>query len=507
MSDSVFPARSVASGRRRRRPSPTDRFTLEHVRRAVAVPLLWLLGLLGAACTLLMTTDISRAWLVTSLVCGPAAVAVVAARSARAAAEAVQAAAAKAQAADVAAVAEVAAAVDRSVRWSTDELCRGVRPPLPGRQAPRPAGPLATIETALGELQVLTVASLIRVHDESQSAVLLEVLRRLARREHALVDKALNELNELEKLTDDPDLLSKIFHIDHLVTRMRRQVESTAVLGGESLRSVRRPASVMTVLRGAISEVVHYPRVVPVAGSVGAELGLPGHVGPDLTHLLAELIENACECSDPATRVTVRAQRVPAGLVIEVEDRAVPIHPQTREEMNRLLAAPDDVDVNGQIRAGQIGLLVAAKIAHRHGLSVRLQENATGGTTALVVVPGRLLVPITPPDDAGVHQGAADRPSVSAPPRGGSAARSGPPQDPAVQPAPAGAPGAARAAHREGAPTLPRRSRRSGSFRPPSEREQAPATAARPGLAAAFREGQRAGSTGGPPAESSEPRA
>ncbi len=131
------------------------------------------------------------------------------------------------------------------------------------------------------------VASLIRVHDESQSVVLLEVLRRLAMREHALVGKALEALSQLEMLTDDPELLAKIFEIDHLVTRMRRQVESTAVLGGQSLRSVRRPVPVKSVLRGAVSEVVQYPRVAVAAGSVGAEVGLPGHVGPDLTHLLA----------------------------------------------------------------------------------------------------------------------------------------------------------------------------------------------------------------------------
>lgn len=108
---------------------------------------------------------------------------------------------------------------------------------------------------------------------------LLEVLRRLAMREHALAGKALEALSQLEMLTDDPELLSKFFEIDHLVTRMRRQVESTAVLSGQSLRSVRRPVPVTTALRDAISEVVQYPRVAVAAGPVGAELGLPGHVG------------------------------------------------------------------------------------------------------------------------------------------------------------------------------------------------------------------------------------
>ncbi|PZH17580.1 ATP-binding protein, partial [Streptomyces sp. NTH33] len=412
MSDSVSPTRPVVPRRRRRRPPETDRFTLHRIRRAVAVPLLLLLVLLGAAFIIWSTAGIPGGWLLTSLVCGLIGVALVAAYGARTAAGALRAAAAKVQTAELEAVAGVVAAVEKSVLWSADELCRGARPPLPGMQVPRSDSQSAAVEAALSELQLQAVASLIRVHDESQSVVLLEVLRRLATREHALVGKALEALSQLEKLTDDPELLSKIFEIDHLVTRMRRQVESTAVLGGQSLRSVRRPISVTTALRGAVSEVVQYPRVAVAAGSVGTELGLPGHVGPDLTHLLAELIENSCECSDPATRVTVRAQQVSAGLAIEVEDRAIPMHPKMREQMNRLLAAPDEVDVSGQVRAGQLGLLTAAKIAQRHGLSIRLQENTTGGTTALVVVPTRLLVPISPAGDAGAPGGAAQRPRM-----------------------------------------------------------------------------------------------
>lgn len=504
MSDSAFPTRPAATGHRRRRPPRIDAFTVHCVRRAVALPLLLLAALLGAVFTLWSTAPVALGWLLAGLVCGLIAVALVAARGARTAAVAVQTALGKRRAVELTAVAGVAAAVEKSVQWSADELCRGARPPLPDIQMPQPASPTAEIDKALSALQVHTVASLIRVHDESQSVVLLEVLRRLAMREHALVSKALEALSQLEMLTDDPELLSKIFEIDHLVTRMRRQVESTAVLGGQSLRSVRRPVSVTTTLRGAISEVVQYPRVVVAAGSVGGELGLPGHVGPDLTHLLAELIENACECSDPATKVTVRAQRVPNGLAVEVEDRAVPMHPQTRAQMNRLLKTPDEADVSGQVRAGQLGLLVAAKIAQSHGLSVVLQENVTGGTTALVVIPARLLVAIPSVGDTGACRREM-RPSAPPPPR--QMATAAPSVGQVRRPTAVAAPGDGGAGHSAHAPHLPRRTRQTGSFRPPGEREQAPASAATPGLAAAFRTGIEAGGTvGSPPTSAEQPR-
>ncbi|MEU2305117.1 sensor histidine kinase [Streptomyces misionensis] len=499
MSDSAFLARPAATSHRRRRP-PVDANTLHLARRAVALPLGLLAALLFAAFVLRSVSVVGTGWVLAGLVCGLAGVAAVAARGARAVARAVQSAVEDSQAAALQAVAVAAAAVEKSVQWSADELCRGKRPPLPDPQTPRSPHPNAGIDNALSALQAQAIASLIRVHDESQSVVLLEVLRRLAMREHALVSRALQALSQLEMLTDDPELLAQIFEIDHLVTRMRRQVESTAVLGGQSLRSVRRPVPVTTALRGAVSEVVQYPRVAVAAGSVGAELGLPGHVGPDLTHLLAELIENACECSDPATRVMVRAQRVPHGLAIEVEDRAIPMPPQTRAQMNHLLNAPDEVDVSGQVRAGQLGLLVAAKIAQSHGLSVLLQENPTGGTTALVVIPARLLVAIPSVEDAGAlspeeARASGRHPQVAAAPaapRAGQAARPGASAAPIA------------AGHSADVPALPTRTRRPDSFRPPHEREQAPVAAATPGLAAAFRNGLRAGGTAGSPPASAE---
>ncbi|MFD8541535.1 MULTISPECIES: sensor histidine kinase [Streptomyces] len=500
MPDSALTARPAATGHRRRRP-PVDANTLHLARRAVALPLLLLAALLLAAFALRSGSVVGPGWVLAGLVCGLAGVVAVAARGARTAAGAVQSAVADSQAAALNAVAGGAAAVEKSVQWSAEELCRGRRPALPDLHAAQSPTPTAGIDNALGALQTQAIASLIRVHDESQSVVLLEVLRRLAMREHALVSKALQALSQLEMLTDDPELLAKIFEIDHLVTRMRRQVESTAVLGGQSLRSVRRPVPVTTALRGAVSEVVQYPRVAVAAGSVGSELGLPGHVGPDLTHLLAELIENACECSDPATRVMVRAQRVPHGLAIEVEDRAIPMPPQTRAQMNHLLKAPDEVDVSGQVRAGQLGLLVAAKIAQSHGLSVLLQENVTGGTTALVVIPARLLVAIPSVEDTGAlppekarmsgrqPQQVAATPATS---RAGLDAR----PDAAGEPTTAG--------HSADAPALPTRTRRTEPFRPLQEREQAPLAAATPGLAAAFRNGLQAGGTASPPPASTE---
>ncbi|MEU5894453.1 ATP-binding protein [Streptomyces sp. NPDC047461] len=387
--------------------------------------------------------------------------------------------------------------VEKATQAAVDALLRGEGLPAPSVFVPAVGDAPSTTETKrlLSELQERVVCSLAEVHASRQSAVLLEVLRRLAQREHALVEKALAALSDLEGATDDAELLHRIYQLDHLVTRIRRQVESTGVLGGQSLRATRRPVSVSVVLRGAVSEVVAYPRVDVVAGQAGTAIGLAQQVGPDLSHLLAELIENGCRFSAPETRVMVRAQPVPVGLAIEVEDRALRMQPPVRSQLNQLLAAPDTIDVSDQVRRGHFGLLTAAKIAQRHGLTVTLSENVLGGTTALVVVPRRLLVPIQDDDvEELVGPGAAAPlpPDVSRPARVPAPHR----PDPAPAPAPVAD---------VGATGLPQRKKGAG-LPPPGASAAVPTGAATAGLAGAFRSAYRAAHVPAPPHQPPAPR-
>ncbi|MFF5438780.1 ATP-binding protein [Streptomyces achromogenes] len=455
------------------------------------VPLLHLVVLVGVGLVVWRTGVWPGSGVLAGVVCGLVVVAFFAAREARAAAGFAHGVAEEARTADMKAALGALAIAERTLLWSTDQLCGGTRPPVPAVPEAQSAEPTARVEAAVHALQARIVVSLVRVHDESATDVLLDVLRRLAMREHALVSKVLAALTHLEKATDDPEWLDSLWRIDHLMTRLRRHVESTAVLGGASLRTSRQPLSVMTVLRAAGSEVVQFARVSSVASSAAADIGLAGHVGPDVTHVLSELIENACENSDPATRVTVRAQPVQAGLAIEVEDRGVGMRPEVREQMNRLLATPDEVDVSDQVRAGRIGLLTAAKIAQRHHIFVQLQENPTGGTTALVVVPTGVLVKMPPVPKASAQQ-TGPRPVVA------------PPAQPMpVQPT--AGPARQEQSQQGGEPQLPRRSRTPGALRATAPQQPAPMAAATPGMAADFLVGSRKGSTAGSAPEPSEP--
>ncbi|MFA1543211.1 sensor histidine kinase [Actinomadura monticuli] len=213
----------------------------------------------------------------------------------------------------------------------------------------------------------------------------VDVFVNLARRMQSLAHRAIRGLDELENQVEDPDLLKGLFRVDHLSTRMRRQAESLAVIGGAaSRRQWSRPVTVYEVLRSAIAEVEHYNRVKVVPPVEGT---LHGGAVADVVHLLAELIENATRFAPPHTQVLVRVDGVAAGLAIEVEDRGLGIPKDARRRLNEVLTDPDRAGTAELLQEGRIGLLVVAALARRHGVRVQLQDNLYGGTQAVVIVP------------------------------------------------------------------------------------------------------------------------
>ncbi|MGH3377666.1 MAG: ATP-binding protein [Pseudonocardiaceae bacterium] len=221
------------------------------------------------------------------------------------------------------------------------------------------------------------------------SAQRVEVFVNLARRMQTLSHRAIQGLDELENQVEDPDLLKGLFRVDHLSTRMRRQAESLAVIGGAaSRRQWSRPVTVYEVLRSAIAEVEHYNRVKVVPPVEGT---LDGGAVADVIHLLAELIENATKFAPPHTQVLIRAEPVTAGLAIEVEDRGLGIPRDTQRRVNDLLADLERVDVDELVQDGRIGLLVVSALSRRHHIAVKLNTNLYGGTQAVVVVPHELI--------------------------------------------------------------------------------------------------------------------
>jgi signal transduction histidine kinase len=214
-----------------------------------------------------------------------------------------------------------------------------------------------------------------------------DMFRNLARRNQSLLQRQLTMLDGMERRATDPDVLDDLFKMDHLTTRMRRHAEGLIILSGAAPgRGWSTPVKLIDVMRGAVAEVEDFARVIVTTQSKAA---LSGAAVTDVIHLLAELIENATTLSPPFTQVRVHGEMVGNGFAIEVEDRGLGMTPMRMGELNERLANPPDVN---PANTEQLGLFVVGQLARRHGVKVVLRPSAYGGTTAVVMIPQRLVV-------------------------------------------------------------------------------------------------------------------
>ncbi|MFI9246436.1 nitrate- and nitrite sensing domain-containing protein [Streptomyces sp. NPDC053086] len=256
-------------------------------------------------------------------------------------------------------------------------------------QAEAPAGPPAEDETGQVSEALTTVhrAALSAAVERAELASGISgVFVNLARRSQVLVHRQLSLLDSMERRSDDPDELSDLFRLDHLTTRMRRHAESLIILSGAAPgRAWRMPVSLTNVVRAAVSEVEDYARVevrqFPEAHVVGGAVA-------DLTHLLAELVENAAQFSPPHTRVRVTGEPVGNGYALEIEDRGLGMGADTLAEANRRIEQSEALDL---FDSDRLGLFVVSRLASRHEIRVHLRTSPYGGTTAVVLVPTALL--------------------------------------------------------------------------------------------------------------------
>ena len=220
-----------------------------------------------------------------------------------------------------------------------------------------------------------------------------EVFVNLARRNQALLHRQLSLLDSMERRTEDPSELSDLFRLDHLATRMRRHAEGLVILAGKTAgRGWRRPVPLVDVVRGAVAEVEDYPRVrvQPLP-----RVALLGSAVADVIHLLAEVVENATTFSPPQSPVRVSGHQVASGFAIEVEDRGLGMTDEALRAANERLADPPEFDPSD---SAQLGLFVVARLARRHDIQVTLRTSPYGGTTAIALIPGSLIVEAAEPE-------------------------------------------------------------------------------------------------------------
>jgi predicted regulator of Ras-like GTPase activity (Roadblock/LC7/MglB family)/signal transduction histidine kinase len=209
----------------------------------------------------------------------------------------------------------------------------------------------------------------------------------LGRRNQRLVARLLNGLSTLELGEQDPDALAALYDLDHTATRMRRNAESLLVLAGAShARRFDRPVAMEDVAQAAISEVENYQRV---SINVNGDDRIDGAAVSDVTHLLAELVENALAFSPPNSVVEIVAGRTASGYVVAVTDHGIGMLPEQFDDANCRIAG---AAVKEETPSDFLGHYVIGRLAARHGITVVLAEGPAGGVTARIWLPASIVV-------------------------------------------------------------------------------------------------------------------
>jgi signal transduction histidine kinase len=216
-----------------------------------------------------------------------------------------------------------------------------------------------------------------------------EVFVNMFRRSQSLVQRQLRIVEQLEHDEQSPDRLARLFQLDHLVTRMRRNNENVLVLSGtEVLRKSAKPTSVEEIIQAAMSEVENYQRVEVIDPPRAKVVDVAAN---DLVRVLAELLDNATSFSPPETTVAVQAQVLRDGsLSLAVVDEGLGMSDEEVRAANERLTRLSSTEL---ARSRRVGLLVVGRLAGRHGFGVELLGgDQSTGVSVLISVPADFVV-------------------------------------------------------------------------------------------------------------------
>lgn len=209
-----------------------------------------------------------------------------------------------------------------------------------------------------------------------------ETFLALSRRNAALINQELVLIESLEDTEQNPHRLERLFELDHMTSRLRRNADSLLVLADSPLRSTGlERVTVSDSLLAATAGVREYKRVRVQSGTDSV---LASDAAGDLIHLLTELVDNALDYSSSTTTVRLTAETRHDGVIISVSDSGLGIPDEALARFNKNFA----VDAQATPKTTRhMGLFLVSKLAKRHRIVVSMEHNPTQGITATVFVP------------------------------------------------------------------------------------------------------------------------
>jgi signal transduction histidine kinase len=248
----------------------------------------------------------------------------------------------------------------------------------------RAGGEVHDVEVALNKVQDSAVG--LAVEQASLRRNVADAYVNLGRRNQNLLSRQLEFITQLEAEESDPETLEHLFRLDHLATRMRRNAESLLVLAGLAPpRTWSAPVPMGDVVRGALGEVEGYQRVRLRQVD---DARVDGAAAADVSHVIAELVENALSFSPPDADVEIYGRKDDRGYVISIVDSGIGMHDEDLARANALISSANTLTM---APSRFLGHYVVAQLAARHGLGIHLGASPTGGLTATIGLPLALL--------------------------------------------------------------------------------------------------------------------
>ncbi|MET7452167.1 ATP-binding protein [Streptomyces sp. NPDC005574] len=248
---------------------------------------------------------------------------------------------------------------------------------------------IGDLATAFNHVQT-TAAALLERQVLSRRNV-AEMFGNVGRRVSNLTTRQLALIDAVERGETDPALLERLYSIDHIAVRLRRNADSLMLLAGihETVLD-SGPTELANVVRAALGQIEGFQRVrLHAATEVMVE---PDIIG-DLTLMVAELLENAVSFSPAGSPVEVTVKDSAEGALILVSDHGLGMSAERLTEENARLVRRERLDL---VPTKVLGLFVVGTLARRWEVEVVLSRTPGGGVTAEVTIPSSLLLTMSP---------------------------------------------------------------------------------------------------------------
>jgi len=216
-----------------------------------------------------------------------------------------------------------------------------------------------------------------------------ELLATLSRRCETLAARQQEQLDRLADGLLGADEERAVRHLVYLARQVGRTGADLRVLAGrDTTQPGDRPRALVDVLEAAAAEVRGDRRVVVRRPP---QLAVAPEVARDLVHLLADLLDTAASWSARSAGVGLTASRSQwGGAVVELDAPGPGMSPAQLHGVNSVLAEPDGVGTS-RAPTGSVGLVVAGRLAARHGVTAEVHQGERGVAVVLNIPPGCLI--------------------------------------------------------------------------------------------------------------------